>query len=147
MPTVMVTFAQATFILATFVHIWNISAVADLILTKFLHPCFGGPWFLWIKIFWTKCFLTQTFLHLNCCGPKMFLDPKIFGPKFLFYIICLVFMNLCEWIVLVEHTTYKVTQNYRLGEVIWRFNRAEIVRNDFMMNSYNRQCMDMDNSF
>ena len=33
-PTVMVTFAQATFVLATFVHIRNISAVTDLILIK-----------------------------------------------------------------------------------------------------------------
>ena len=32
--TAMVTFVQATFVLATFVHISNISAVADPILTK-----------------------------------------------------------------------------------------------------------------
>ena len=34
-PTVMVTFVQTTFVLATFVHISNISAVNYLILTKF----------------------------------------------------------------------------------------------------------------
>ena len=33
-PTVMVTFVQGTFVLATFVHIRNISAVTDLILMK-----------------------------------------------------------------------------------------------------------------
>ena len=33
-PTAMVTFVQATFVLATFVHIRNISAVTDPILTK-----------------------------------------------------------------------------------------------------------------
>ena len=33
-PTVMVTFVQATFVLTTFVHIRNISAVTDPILMK-----------------------------------------------------------------------------------------------------------------
>ena len=33
-PTVMVAFVQATFVLVTFVHIRNISAVTDLILMK-----------------------------------------------------------------------------------------------------------------
>ena len=33
-PTVTVTFGQATFVLATFVHISNISAITDSILTK-----------------------------------------------------------------------------------------------------------------
>ena len=33
-PTVTMTFVQETFVLATFVHIRNISAVSDLILTK-----------------------------------------------------------------------------------------------------------------
>ena len=33
-PTVMVTFVQATFVLVTFVHIRNISAVSDTIWTK-----------------------------------------------------------------------------------------------------------------
>ena len=54
MPTVMVTFVQAvfvlptfvqvTFVLATFVHIRNISAVNDTILTKFwVRKFFFGP--------------------------------------------------------------------------------------------------------
>ena len=34
LPTVTVTFVQATFVLAAFVHITNISAITDLILTK-----------------------------------------------------------------------------------------------------------------
>ena len=35
MPTVTMIFAQATYVLATFVYISNVSAVTDLILTKF----------------------------------------------------------------------------------------------------------------
>ena len=45
MPTVMVTFVKATYVLATFVHIRNISAVTDPILTKLFGPNFWGPFF------------------------------------------------------------------------------------------------------
>ena len=65
--TVTVTFVQATFILAIFVHIRNISAVTDPILTKRL-----GPNFLQALTFLIEIFL-----------PK-FCEPKIFGPKVLF---------------------------------------------------------------
>ena len=67
MPTVTVTFVKATFVLATFVHIKNMSAVTDPILTKRL-----GPNFLQ-----TLTFLIEIFL------PK-FCEPKIFRPKVLF---------------------------------------------------------------
>ena len=42
MPTVMVTFVQATYALVTFVQITNISAVTGLILTKPFGPNFFG---------------------------------------------------------------------------------------------------------
>ena len=42
MPTVMVTIVQATYALATFVHISNISAVTGPNLTKLVGPKFFG---------------------------------------------------------------------------------------------------------
>ena len=53
----MVTFVQATYVMATFVHISNISAVNDPILTKLFGPNFWGP-FLDQGIFYTQNFLT-----------------------------------------------------------------------------------------
>ena len=46
----MVTFVQATYALATFVHIINISPVPDPILTKLFGPNFLGLYF------WTQNF-------------------------------------------------------------------------------------------
>ena len=50
------TFVQATFLLGTFVHISNISALTDQILTKLL-----GPNFLGVFIFVDQNFLDKTF--------------------------------------------------------------------------------------
>ena len=66
MPSVTETFVQAIFVLVTFVHIRNISAVTDPILTKRL-----GPNFL----------QALTFL-IEICLPKI-CEPKIFEKKFL----------------------------------------------------------------
>ena len=54
------TFVHATFVLATFVHISNISAVADPILTKLLYPIFGALIFV-DHIFLTKLLQAQNF--------------------------------------------------------------------------------------
>ena len=62
MPTVTVTFVQATFVLATYVHIRNISAVTVLDPTNILNQ----------KLFWP----------LNFWDLKIFLDPQIFGQNF-----------------------------------------------------------------
>ena len=84
MPTVTVTFVQATYFLPTFVHIYNISAVTEPILTKSFDPIFRGQYFLW-----TKMFLNQTSLNSNFFRPKIifrpkkFFGPKIFGPAIL----------------------------------------------------------------
>ena len=96
MPTVMVTIVQATFVLATFVHIRNISAVTDLILTKlfvpnfwqaliFLHTKFCGPTFFGPKIFQIKIFFrSKISLDTKFCWRKVFLDTKLFSTlKFL----------------------------------------------------------------
>ena len=103
MPSVMDTFVQATFVLATFVHERNILAIPDPILTKLLGPNFLGAFFLFTftlldpnffgpkkslepKFFWTQNLLgwkfhwTQTFLDLNCWD-QIFLDRKFYGPK------------------------------------------------------------------
>ena len=54
-PTVMgTTFVQGTCILATIVHISNISAVTELILTIFLDQSLGALIFTEHNFFWTK---------------------------------------------------------------------------------------------
>ena len=103
MPTVTVTFVKATFVLATFVHIRNVSAVTDPILTKRLGPNFWqaltflieiflgpykffGPTILWTQNLWTqnfvwtffsnKFFWTQIFYDINIFWTPIFLDLK-----------------------------------------------------------------------
>ena len=71
MPTVMVTFDKATYVLGTFVHISNISTVTDPILTKYFDTILGGLNFCRPHSFWTKLFWT-----------KEFFIPKSFWPKF-----------------------------------------------------------------
>ena len=56
-PTVTVTFVHATFVLETLVHIRNISAVTDQILTRFFSPNF---------------LQTLIFLDPKICGPTIF---------------------------------------------------------------------------
>ena len=72
MPTVTVTFVKATFVLVTFVHIGNILAVTDPILTKRLGQDFLQALTILIEIFLPKFWLTQIFWNL-----KNFLDQKI----------------------------------------------------------------------
>ena len=56
------TFVQATYILATIVHISNISAATEPIQTIFLDPIFGVLDFLDHNIFGPKIFLPQILL-------------------------------------------------------------------------------------
>ena len=73
--TVTLTFVKETFVLVTFVHIRNISAVTDPILTKLCEPTF-----LYLEIIWTQNFVGPHFFD-----PK-FYRPKIFGPNFFTFI-------------------------------------------------------------
>ena len=88
----------------TFVHIWNISAATDLILTKlfrpyilgakifldhnFFHQIFLDHNFVWPKLFWFQHLLwPNNFRTKTCFEPKFFsdhnfLDSKYFGSKF-----------------------------------------------------------------
>ena len=66
MPTVTVTFVKENFFSVTFIHIKNISAVTDPILTKLFGPWFFGPQFFWThqisgpKRFWSTTLTTRT---------------------------------------------------------------------------------------
>ena len=74
MPTVTVTFVQATSVLTTFLHIMNSSVVPVPILTQF----FGGLHFFGPIFFLTKNFFRPKVFF----GPIYFFRPKIF---FLFF--------------------------------------------------------------
>ena len=52
----MVTFIQATYVLAKFLHTSIISAVTDHICSKILTQFFWGPYFLWNIIFFRQNF-------------------------------------------------------------------------------------------
>ena len=86
MPTVTRTFVQAKF-----VHIDNILAVSDQILTKSFGPNFLGL-SVFKPIFWTKIafdknffdhkhFLDQIFFGVNFGGPEIFLTKFVFRDK------------------------------------------------------------------
>ena len=104
----MATVVKATFVLATFVHTRNISAVTDPMLTKCLWPNFlqaliflieifyqnfvwpnffgtlkfFGPKILWTQNFWTQNFVwTPIFLGQECFRHKHFLDSIFFYFK------------------------------------------------------------------
>ena len=103
----MVSFVQATYVLAMFVHISNISAVSDPILTKLFGPNFSGSKFLWTNIIffgpnlfvdqqfcWNQYFLESkkifrskiffgpiSFFDQQFCGSKIISDPKIFWTQ------------------------------------------------------------------
>ena len=87
MPTVMVTFVKATYVLAIFVHIRNISIVTDPILTKLFWPNFFQPnIFFAPKIifehFFTRMFSDPTYFS----GLNSFVDSnKFLDPNFYFF--------------------------------------------------------------
>ena len=72
---------QSTFVLATFVHIGNILAVTDSILTKDFGPIFILVQIIILieiflgQILFTKIFWTQNILNKQIFRPK-FLDPN-----------------------------------------------------------------------
>ena len=86
MPTLTVTFVQATFVLAIFVHIRNTSAVTDPNLTKLKE----GSWDHLSQrptvtvTFVQATFVLATFVHIRNISAVT--DPiltKLFGPDFL----------------------------------------------------------------
>ena len=96
MQTITVAFAMATFVLATFVHIRNISAVTDPILTKqfagglnFFNQHFYNQNFLWTKFYLIKFFSINLFYGLKNISTKHF-----FGHTFLWTLIFLDLMFL-----------------------------------------------------
>ena len=91
MPTVMATFVQATYGLATFVHNSIFSTVTDPILTKVWEPIFWVLIFVTEDFFWTKLLLTQIFFrpHIFCIKifvsifyTQNFVDKKCFSLRF-----------------------------------------------------------------
>ena len=60
----MMTFVQATYVMETFVHISNISAVSDPILTKLCEP----------NILWALIFISKFFFEQKSFGPNVFLN-------------------------------------------------------------------------
>ena len=119
MPTVVVIYVKATYVLAIFVHIINILAVTDPIFTKLYRPNFWGalifrphlfkqtsldPNMSRPKIFWIKYSYTNLF-YLNsygpvCFGPKIFCTQKFLDPKFVNpnFFLSLIFLSLIFWI-------------------------------------------------
>ena len=91
MPTVMVTFVKATYILATFVHISKISTVTDRILIKvwdtiFCCLNFCGPRIFRWNFFWPKYFSDQNCLCLiffHFFYPQIVLTKRCFALNFL----------------------------------------------------------------
>ena len=71
MPTVLKTFVQATYVMATFVHISNISAVTGPIFTKL----FGSKFLEFI------IFVGQNVLGPNIFRPKFFSDTNFFPTQ------------------------------------------------------------------
>ena len=72
-PKVTVTFVQTTIVQVTFVHIRNISADTDSILTKKIDLNILEP-----------DHVTQKKFDLKFVGLKQFLDPKFIWPKVMF---------------------------------------------------------------
>ena len=71
----MMTFVQATYVLATFVHIINIAAVIDPMLTKLF-----GPNILGALIFVTNFFLNKMPLAQIVFGPSLFYHLNFLEP-------------------------------------------------------------------
>ena len=73
----------------TFVHISNISAITDQILTKIFGVNFGSLIFVLhiffgLKFFWDLYFCSNNY-WTNFFGPKFFLDLKFLGGKKFFW--------------------------------------------------------------
>ena len=96
MQTVRVTFVQATFVLVTFVHIKNIFAVTDPMLTKlFGLNVLQGLIFL-DQFFCPKLSLTKTFLDLKKNLKNNFLVVKFCRPWTLI-LSDLIFFWICNF--------------------------------------------------
>ena len=86
MPTVTITFVQATFVLMAFVHIRNISAVTDTIVTKLLGPHLGALIFvdqqcLVAKKLYEPLISVCIYVILRPFSLTIFLDRyALFGP-------------------------------------------------------------------
>ena len=91
MPTVMLIFVQPTFVLVTSIHIRNISAVTDSILTTLLR--------LALKIVFDFSFLEPDHFTQNF-GTQNLLDSKFFGRQnfmdLKFFWTC-IFLTLIYW--------------------------------------------------
>ena len=91
MPTVLVTFVQATYVWR---HL-SISAISQRLLVRlwanFLEPIFWGSWFLWTKMSMNQIsvdpyfFRTPHFWTSNFIGPKKNFKPKFFFKAETFY--------------------------------------------------------------
>ena len=85
---ILMTFAQATFVIVTYVHIKNILPVTDPILPKLFGPnsskaaILMDQNFVWPKFFWTLIFLDQNFFGPTIYWTIIFLDPKLFSNFF-----------------------------------------------------------------
>ena len=77
MPNATVTFVQATYALATFVHISN---VTGRILTKLFGPILLGVIIFLDQNVLGPNFIRPIFLTQNIFQTQLFLGPKIFGP-------------------------------------------------------------------
>ena len=73
----MVTFVQATYVLATFVHITKISAVTDPIFTNIFWLNFCGE--IFFEVFWNFFWI-----HNFVSNQKVFRTQKFFGPIFFY---------------------------------------------------------------
>ena len=124
------TFFQATFVLAIFAHIRNISAVTDPILTKIFRPNlltavifwdqnFFGPKILWTLNFFHLNFWTHIFLDFKFLWPTFFWTSNFFRLKF--YWLKIFDQNLV-W------TIYYLTYQHEI--TLLNFNISAITKQD-----------------
>ena len=86
MPTVTVTFVQATYVLETFVLFRNLTQFWQALI--FLDQKLFGPKFCLTltfvdlqTFFYPKFFWTQNFVDLRFCGPKIVFHTNFLGPN------------------------------------------------------------------
>ena len=82
-----------TYGMAIFVHISNILAVTDPILTKLFGPNFLGILNFFEQIFWPKYFLGQKFFGLEFFWDRVFSTQILWTPNF-FLPKILIFLDL-----------------------------------------------------